>query len=175
MPFGGLRKMVYYYYFVEERFYEIVLDKESGDGELLKMLEFCESLFFRILEPSLIPINSLDILESYYDLRVPGEGCGEDSTRKKEDLKREIELGPEIILKDLVDSCLKILETWISESKKPEELKNKIEGILKGKNEEEMTKHMNETNKSKEIRIEKAKREVYEPGPRNSHEIYIYR
>ncbi|CAG8746649.1 1844_t:CDS:2, partial [Gigaspora rosea] len=101
----------------------------------------------------------MEVLESYYDPRVP-------SKDEKEELKEEktVELGPDIALVNLISSYLEVLDTWISELGRPakheSQSENKTVGTLKIKNEAEKTDHVNETNTPG---IRKAKPEAYKP------------
>ncbi|CAG8685697.1 25453_t:CDS:2, partial [Gigaspora margarita] len=84
-----------------------------------------------------------EVLELYYDSRVPNKDGVKDTTREKRELKEKkpVKLGPNIALHK-------------SRSE------NKTIGTLTNKNEEEKMDHIDATNKPV---IKKAKHEAYEP------------
>ncbi|RIB08540.1 hypothetical protein C2G38_2211416 [Gigaspora rosea] len=114
-------------------------------------------------------VSITKVLESYYDPGVPSEDGGERSTLVKEDQKqeKEIEIDPEITLEDLVDSYLRVLETWISKFGIPEEPKPEyaVDNLPKiGEKEEckaferyKKSADMKGKNQGKELKVEKVK------------------
>ncbi|CAG8747880.1 20897_t:CDS:2, partial [Dentiscutata erythropus] len=90
----------------------------------------------------------IEVLKTYHDPEVPGKGRCEELIREKEGLKQEknAEPGPEVDLVNLIDSYLKIVDTWISQLGRLEDPESQ-----------------SETNKPKEIGIRNAKHEANEP------------
>ncbi|CAG8729468.1 7381_t:CDS:1, partial [Gigaspora rosea] len=97
---------------------------------------------------------------------VPSNNSVKDTTQEKEELKKEktIELGSNIALVNLISNYFEVLNTWISELRRPakheSQSENKTIGTLKIKNKAEKTDHINKTNT---LGIKKAKHEAYEP------------